>query len=142
MQKLHVYLGDESKSLRKTMRMYGYVKELPDGGKMRFVGRAMPLTLHRATLMALYMAVHKLEDNYEIHVYTTDSYVISQIENGNLQKWEANGFRGSKGEVRDADLWKELGRKIRYQKIVGHIGPHVYEKRMSDWFRETGTKEE
>lgn len=136
MHKLHIYLGTDNKNLREAVRMFGYVKEFPDGQKKRFIGRPTPLTLHRSTLMAFFMAVHNLEDNYEIHVYTNDGYVLQQIENGNLAKWETNGFRNRNGMVTDADLWKQLSVKLRYQKIVGHIGVHDYEERMKVWFEE------
>ena len=120
MHKINIYIECSDKSAKATEKMFGYVKIMPDGSKCRCIGHPQKITYHRATLFALYMAIRKLEDNYEIHLHTCDQYVPAMI-NTNLRKWEERDFKTVKQkDVTDADLWREIAKKLKYQKVVGH----------------------
>lgn len=135
MHKAHVYIGCSDKCLRKTEKMTGFIKILPDGKKWKFIGRPQTITYNRATLWAFVMAVRSLEDNYELHVYSNNGYVLSKIEGGDLQRWSKQDFKGKDGNtIRDDDLWRELAKGLKYQKCVPHIGNHIYEQVMEGMF--------
>ena len=134
MHKIHIYIECDHKLLRASEKRFGYIKVMPDGSKRRFISSPQMLTWHRATLTALCMALSKLEDNYEAHIYSSNGYVMKQIQSGNLEKWEQNGYKGKAGPVKDQELWHQVYVKSQFQKIIVHEGTHMYQNRLQDMF--------
>lgn len=137
MHKARVYIECSDRCLRKTKKMTGFIKVLPDGQKWKFIGRPQPITYNRGTLWAFVMAVRSLDDIYELHVYSKNGYVMQQLTNGNLERWVERDFVAKDGKpITDADLWKELARGLKCQKVVPHIEEHEYTEVFSQLFEE------
>lgn len=136
MHRISVFLECDYKLLRVSEKVFGYVKVMPDGSKRKWISKPQEVTWHRANLLALYMAVRNLDDNYELHIYGSDAYVLQKFEDGTLERWDKNGYQGKNGPVKDMDLWKELRRKTKYQKTVIHSGNHEYQQTMLAMFEE------
>ena len=126
MHKLEIYLQTDSRLLRESDKGFACLVVRPDGSKWKAAGYGMA-TWHQAELAALRGALSKLDDNYEIHVYSEDPYVMGNLSNGNMEKWRENGFRKKDGkEITCAYLWREICQKTLYQKVVTHTGEHIH----------------
>lgn len=140
MHKLSIYIECEPRCLRESEKMFGYVRVEPDGTKRRAVNGAVT-TWHRAVLASLRGAMAKINDSYELHIYSDNGYVLNNIVNGNLEHWAENDYKNRAGyPIKNHDMWKEVYRLTRGQKVIVHVGGHCYSDALRDRFVEVETE--
>lgn len=90
-------------------------------------------TNNRMELMAVIQALHRIENPAVINIYSDSQYVVKAFTANWLTSWIRNGWRNSKGPVKNKDLWLillELVRKhhVKFFWVKGHSGNHYNEK--------------
>ena len=136
MHKLMIYIECEPRCLRESNKMFGYIRVEPDGTKRRAVNGGMT-TWHRAVLVSLRGALARNDDSYELHIYSDDGYVLNNVVNGNLDHWAEHGFKNRAGQlIKNHDLWQEIYRLTRGQKVIVHVGGHCYSDVLRKRFEE------
>lgn len=76
-------------------------------------------------LCALDIAIAEGVCDEEVVVIVTDSeYLCNTVRLGWSFKWEANGWMGAQGPAKNADLWKEVNRRLRV--LNGTEGDRVF----------------
>jgi ribonuclease HI len=91
-----------------------------------------PMTTNqRMELLAVLEALNSHQG--DLNIRSDSTYVVNCFRQGWWKKWEANGFRTSKGEpVANSDLWRPLlyqalhsGRQVIFEWVKGHsTDPH------------------
>lgn len=79
---------------------------------------ASDTTKDRLTLMAMIEAMKRITDQtVEVVFVPSDHSIMHIINNGWHTKWSENGWKTSKGDVANADLWKEYMELSRQRDI-------------------------
>lgn len=126
MFKTHIYLAVDSVTPRETVKKYAYI--LAMDGKRKTIGHhgSSKGTYHNVVLIAVLDALGRFTQNCEITIHSEDCYVLGMLQN-NLDHWEENGYMTARGKpVRDADLWKQIQKYRKFQKILVEPGTHKY----------------
>lgn len=134
MFEVHIYIGTDSASTRKSKRSYGYVLECMKNGEPRTVQGfgETESTYHETNLIAINEALRRLNQSCEVHIHTEDHFILNMIEH-NLEKWVASDFRTSKGRpVESEEHWRRLWELSQKQLILSECGKHSY----SEWIQE------
>ena len=80
---------------------------------------ALDTTKDRLTLMAMIEALERITDqSAEIVFVPSDHGIMHIINNGWHRKWSENGWKTQKGDVANADLWKEYMELSRQRDIT------------------------
>lgn len=105
------------------------------GREKELYGSAMNTTNQRMEIQAVIEGLKALKvKEWEVRVYSDSAYVVNAFNQNWLSNWQQNGWKNSKkDDVANQDLWKELLRLSRLNKIVmckvkGHAG-HDYNER-------------
>lgn len=97
-----------------------------DGKKKEFSGFDPETTNNKMELTAVIVALSKLKKPCEVELYSDSAYVVNAINQGWLENWKNNGWRGSdKKPVKNIELWLELDgllmtHKVNFNKVKGH----------------------
>ncbi|MEC8537637.1 MAG: ribonuclease HI [Bacteroidota bacterium] len=100
-------------------------------------------TNNRMELLAVIVALEKLENTNEDIIITSDSkYVIDAVTKGWVFNWQRKGFKKKK----NSDLWKRFLKvhhkyKIKFVWVPGHSG-HIENERCDELAVDASTHEE
>lgn len=131
MFEVHIYIETDSHIPRISDKRYGYVLECHTAAGIRTRGDFGKIsgTYHKATLIAMIEAMKRLNQTCEVHIHTSDTFVLNMMDY-NLERWAGNGFKTGKGEpVTNPEEWKQLWILKRQQLITTVPGNHEY----SEW---------
>lgn len=122
-KRVKIYIETSSQIGRIRQGAYVYILEYikKNGEPFTKEGKKVMLdaTKDRLTLMAMVEALDRISDTEaEIVFIPSDKGVLYAIQNGWPQRWKANGWKGSKGMIKNMDLWEWYlssaeGRNIR-----------------------------
>lgn len=85
-------------------------------------------TNNRMELLGVINALKELKTSCEVEVVTDSNYVVKAFNEHWIDSWIKNNFRiGTKNEVKNIDLWKELlelikNHKMKWTWVKGHDG--------------------
>ena len=98
-------------------------------GRLRqeFFGGYRHTTNNRMELMAAIVALETLEEPSEVMLFSDSKYLVDSMEKGRARRWQARGWRCSKGPAKNADLWIRLLllcliHDVTFAWIRGHAG--------------------
>ena len=88
--------------------------------KKEIFGGVADTTNNRMELTAAIEALRALKKNCVVNLYTDSSYVRDGITNW-IRSWKkCNWRKGTKGEVKNRDLWQELDELAAMHQITWH----------------------
>ena len=98
--------------------MYEDTKKEISGGKKNTTNNVMEIT-------AVIEGLKLLKYPCEVEIYSDSAYVVNAFNQKWLENWKKNGWKSSKGEVKNKELWEELDRltnihKVSFIKVKGH----------------------
>ncbi len=85
-------------------------------------------TNNRMELMGVIRGFEELKKSCKVHVITDSQYVVKAFNEGWLEKWMANGWKGSdKKPVKNIELWQRLAEAVKghdheFIWVKGHAG--------------------
>ena len=97
-----------------------------DGKKKEFSGFDPETTNNKMELTAVIVALTKLKKPCNVELYSDSAYVVNALNQGWLENWKTNGWRGSdKKPVKNIELWQELDKllgvhDVKFIKVKGH----------------------
>lgn len=132
MYKTHIYIELSSMALKPMPRRYIYLIEL-DGAKTGRIGKGTDTgTAHHATMKAAAEALGRFRQNCQITVHAEDIYFLNALEH-RLPEWESREFKTADGQdIKDADLWRDIRKKTKYQVIRTESGTSKYTQYLQD----------
>lgn len=77
-------------------------------------------TNNRMELIAVISALSVLKESCEVSLYTDSQYISKAINEGWLKSWREKGWKRKEGELKNADLWKELDRLLSIHNVTFH----------------------
>lgn len=77
-------------------------------------------TNNRMELMAVIKGLEALKKSCAVNVYSDSAYVVNAFLQGWVDQWVNNGWKSTKGEVLNIDLWKKLVALTQKHNIVWH----------------------
>lgn len=121
MDEVRVYISTSPKVGRIAKGAYAYIMEcIRHGEPITKGGRGVCLdtTKDRMTLTAMNEALDRIRPDVPVVFIPDCKSIYHIIDNKWHERWQANGYQGSRGEVSNADLWKiymskAAGREIR-----------------------------
>lgn len=119
MLKTSVYIEVSSRSPRKTEKRYGYIIEAMQGGHpvTRAGYGSIEGTYHQATLAALIDALKRFNKPAEVHLVTSNGFVLGQFKN--LKTWLKNGFTTTKGKpVSNSEEWRRIAALTAQHQVI------------------------
>lgn len=132
MYRVDIYLEIELDALKTTRNRYGYVLECEKNGKTHTLsgyGERIG-TKNQVTLSALIDALKRLNQNCEVHIYTSNDYVVGMINNC-LDAWIRNGYKTAKGvDIANIEEWQQVAKLMKYHLVKTEKGNHVYTEKM------------
>ncbi len=98
--------------------IYNGVEKVISGGEEN-------TTNNRMELMAVISGLEAIKMGCKVEVYSDSAYVVNAFLQGWLEKWVNNGWRTSKGDVQNQDLWQRLlellqKHNVEWHKVKGH----------------------
>ncbi len=95
----------------------GKEKELSGGEELT--------TNNRMELMAVIKGLEAIKEDCKVEIYSDSAYVVNAFLQDWITKWKHNGWKSSKGDVLNVDLWKRLcelleKHKVSWHKVKGH----------------------
>lgn len=77
-------------------------------------------TNNRMELIAVISALSALKESCKVSLYTDSQYISKAINEGWLKSWREKGWKRKEGELKNADLWKELDRLLSIHNVTFH----------------------
>ncbi len=111
----------------------GWAYVVVDGDTIsQMSGGAAETTNNRMELMAVINALTSLKKASVVTLYSDSQYVIKAFKEGWLEKWKANGWKNSTGDVKNKDLWKlllivSMKHELTWEWVKGHAGDQYNE---------------
>ncbi len=98
--------------------MYNGKEKILSGGEKETTNNRMELT-------AVINGLSALKESCLVNVYSDSAYVVNAFINKWIDKWKINGWKSSKGQVLNIDLWQKLlflteKHEIKWFKVKGH----------------------
>lgn len=100
-----------------------------------YSGYKTKTTNNEMELFAVVKALQKIsksKNDYEFAIFSDSAYVINAISLGWIYRWQANGWKTSRGdEIKNKELWQKLisllsdmkeDKTILFNKVKGHSG--------------------
>lgn len=96
-----------------------------NGAEKELSGGENDTTNNRMELMAVIKGLETIKSPCEVEIYSDSAYVVNAFLQNWIGNWENNGWKTSKGEVLNQDLWKRLliqveRHNISWHKVKGH----------------------
>ena len=93
--------------------------------KKEISGSEKETTNNRMELTAVIKALEKVKGNCNIDVYSDSAYVVNAFLQDWVTSWKQKGWKTTKGEVQNLDLWLELlalveKHNVTWHKVKGH----------------------
>lgn len=97
---------------------YKGVEKVISGGEKETTNNRMELT-------AVIKGLEKIKGAQHVDVYSDSAYVVNAFEKDWISSWKAKGWKTTKGEVQNLDLWKQLialteKHDVVWHKVKGH----------------------
>ena len=90
-------------------------------GKEKIIsGGEETTTNNRMELMAVIKGLEALKKSCRVDVYSDSAYVVNAFEKNWVNGWKNNGWKSSKGEVLNIDLWQKLIKETEKHDVVWH----------------------
>lgn len=98
--------------------MYNGKEKVLSGGERETTNNRMELT-------AVIRGLEKIKGSHSVDVYSDSAYVVNAFLQDWISSWKAKGWKTTKGEVQNLDLWKQLislceKHKVVWHKVKGH----------------------
>lgn len=77
-------------------------------------------TNNRMELLAVIKGLEALKKSCAVNVYSDSAYVVNAFLQGWVDSWVNNGWKSSKGDVLNVDLWQKLVEQAKKHNIVWH----------------------
>lgn len=95
-------------------------------------GRVKHATNNQMELMAVIKGLEAIKEPCEIELFSDSKYVLDGLELW-MTNWKKNGWKTSKGPVKNKELWMELDEmqhkhKIHFNWVKGHNGDPLNEE--------------
>lgn len=133
MDEINIYTYQSIKSLKADKGAYVYILEtIKKGEPKTLTGERKlikPTTQNAAELITLTSALNRITKKCKINVYTDSDHIIKAINQGWIERWEADKWINSRGnEIANKDEWQKLLLALRNNDItfVNSIEPHSY----------------
>jgi len=96
-----------------------------NGKEKELTGGELNTTNNRMELMAVINGLEAIKKPCDVDVYSDSAYVVNAFLQDWVTKWKANGWKTTKGEVLNLELWKRLfvqveRHNITWHKVKGH----------------------
>ena len=135
---VNIYTYTTAKAPINRIVGYAYVLECEINGTPRTaekIGHFEDISRNLAEIKCLMAALKQLNRPCTLEIYATSNFTANVI-NGYLHKWEASGWKNSRGEDVD-EIYKELNTLLKPHKVHGQTGHTSY----SDWLYRESHKE-
>lgn len=95
------------------------------GKEKEFVGGEENTTNNRMELLAVINGLEAIKTACDVEIYSDSAYVVNAFLQGWVENWKNNGWKTTKGEVLNLDLWQRLlaqveRHNISWHKVKGH----------------------
>ncbi len=82
-------------------------------------------TNNRMELTAVIKGLEAIKEPCKVDIYSDSAYVVNAFLQDWITKWIMNGWKSSKGQVLNVDLWQRLienvnKHKVEWHKVKGH----------------------
>lgn len=77
-------------------------------------------TNNRMELMAVIKGLEAIKEGCKVDVYSDSAYVVNAFEQKWIEKWQSNGWKSSKGDVLNMDLWQKLLAEMERHQVLLH----------------------
>ena len=82
-------------------------------------------TNNRMELMAVIRALDELKEPCNVMLYSDSAYVVNAFNEGWISHWLMKGWKSSKGQVSNIELWQKLvdysnEHVLEFHKVKGH----------------------
>ena len=93
--------------------------------KKEYSGFEKETTNNRMEVLAVIVGLKRLKYPCIVDVYSDSAYVVNAFLQDWVVKWKSNGWKTTKGEVLNLELWKRLliqieRHKVNWHKVKGH----------------------
>ena len=79
---------------------------------------AQHTTYHRMSMIAILVGLRMLRP-CEVTVYTPDQFLVTTINEGNMDKWKREEWRRPHGkEIKNKELWQELYEQTQKHRVT------------------------
>lgn len=115
-----------------------------NGVEKELTGGEKNTTNNRMELMAVISGLEAVKESCEVDIYSDSAYVVNAFLQDWVTKWQSNGWKTSKGEVLNQELWKRLlvqleRHNVTWHKVKGHAD-NKYNNRCDELARGEITK--
>ena len=76
------------------------------------------ITRNRLELMAADNALSHLSKRSRVIIHTTSEYVTNAFMNGWPEKWERTGYKRKGKDIKHADLWRSIMKKMELHDVT------------------------
>ena len=90
------------------------------GKEQILAGGEKMTTNNRMELMAVIKGLEAIKESCKVDIYSDSAYVVNAFLQDWVSKWKTNGWRSSKGQVLNLDLWQRLLAEMEKHEIVWH----------------------
>ena len=138
MKNINIYLWSSVKTLKPAETLnaaVGYIVQSQTSKGPAEIGKTILLdqlyaktTANHSEMVALKMALSRINIKCELNIYTENQYIASALENGWLAEWRSNGWKTKSGkECANKDEWQQLDKLIEGNEIHFHVKePHEF----------------
>lgn len=75
-------------------------------------------TYHRMSMIAILVGLRMLRP-CEVTAYTPDQFLVTTINEGNMDKWKREEWRRPHGkEIKNKELWQELSEQMEKHRVT------------------------
>ena len=94
-------------------------------------------TYHRMSMVAILAGLRMLRP-CEVTVYTPDQFLVTTINEGNMDKWKREEWRRPHGkEIKNKELWQELSEQMEKHRVSLEFSEYTrYSDRLQSKMRE------
>lgn len=95
------------------------------GHEKELSGGAPDTTNNRMELTAVREALSALREPCRVTLYTDSAYIADAFKKGWIHDWRRRGWQRKEGELKNADLWQDLGdltgrHEVTFVWVKGH----------------------
>ena len=88
-------------------------------------GGEQETTNNRMELTAVIKGLEKIKGSQKVDIYSDSAYVVNAFLQDWISSWRAKGWKTTKGEVQNLDLWQQLialcdKHDVTWHKVKGH----------------------
>ena len=93
--------------------IYKNIEKVLSGGEKETTNNRMELT-------AVIKGLEKIKESCHIDIYSDSAYVVNAFLQDWITSWKEKGWRTTKGQVQNLDLWLKLFSLIEKHEVVWH----------------------